>query len=86
MILIYLGIIFFIYINLKNKVNLLGNKINYIDSKFNEKNLNYLNNIKYKNISRVELSEISFEKFDENILQKIKRQQIEFCNNQNKYF
>ena len=38
-----------------------------------------------KSISKGELSEISFEKFDENILQQIKSQQMEFCNNQNKY-
>ena len=113
-ILIYTGIIYFIYHNYKeinpqnsqikynlfknetkeqmiNKINILENKIenlnlklngfiNYAPKSKNEENIN--NNI---GISRTELSEVSFEKFDENVLQEIKKQQMEFCNDQTKY-
>lgn len=113
-ILIYTGIIYFIYHNYKeinpqnsqikynlfknetkeqmiNKINILENKIENLNSKLNdfinyapksknEENIN--NNI---GISRAELPEVSFEKFDENVLQEIKKQQMEFCNDQTKY-
>lgn len=69
-------------INLENKINLLENKIDNLTTNFKEQ-INPINN--NKNISKIELSEISFEKFDENILQQIKSQQMEFCNNENKY-
>ena len=69
-------------INLENKINLLENKTDNLTRKFNE-HINRINN--NKNISEVELSEISFEKFDENIFQQIKSQQMEFCNKENKY-
>ena len=118
MTLIYIGIIPFIFIKLKeiddkvqnnqtkndslllNKINILENKIDNISAKLNEYNITniYINNKDYpnkelesqninnnKNISEVDLTEISFEKFDENILQQIKNQQMEFCNNENKY-
>ena len=118
MTLIYIGIIPFIFIKLKeiddkvqnnqtkndslllNKINILENKIDNISAKLNEYNITniYINNKDYpnkelesqninnnKNISKVDLTEISFEKFDENILQQIKNQQMEFCNNENKY-
>jgi len=99
MILLYHVIICFIFIDIKqitdknqtksdllqNKINTLENRIDKISAKLNEYNLinNHINNNKY--ISEVELSEISFEKFDENVLQQIKNQQMEFCNNENKY-
>lgn len=86
---------------MEGKINLLENKIDNLITKLNEYNLTniHINNKDYpnkefendqninnnKNISEVELSEISFEKFDENILQQIKSQQMEFCNNQNRY-
>ena len=37
------------------------------------------------NLQGEELPEISYEKFDENIFQEVQKQQMEFCNNQNKY-
>jgi hypothetical protein len=102
MIVIYIGIICFIYIknevgdkeqsnqiknetnikiiNLENKINLLENKLYNLSAKFNEQ----INN--NSNKTKIELSEISFEKFDENIFQQIKNQQMEFCNNQSIYF
>jgi len=108
--LVFLGIIYFIYINkkeltikiqnnqiknnlvlnetitkiinLENKINLLENKTDNLTKKFNE-SINPINN--NKNTSTADLSEISFEKFDENILQQINSQQMEFCNNKNKY-
>jgi len=58
-------------INLENKINLLENKTDNLTRKFNE-HINRINN--NKNISEVELSGISFEKFDENIFQQIKSQ------------
>jgi FkbM family methyltransferase len=101
MIVIYIGIICFIYIknevgdkeqsnqiknetnikiiNLENKINLLENKLYNLSAKFNEQ----INN--NSNKTKIELSEISFEKFDENIFQQIKNQQMEFCNNQSIY-
>jgi FkbM family methyltransferase len=101
MILIFIGIICFIYIknevgdkeqsnqiknetkikiiNLENKINLLENKLYNLSAKFNEQ----INN--NSNKTKIELSEISFEKFDENIFQQIKNQQMEFCNNQSIY-
>jgi FkbM family methyltransferase len=48
--------------------------------KKNEENIN--NNT---NIEGEDFPEISYEKFDENIFQEVKKQQMEFCNNQNKY-
>jgi FkbM family methyltransferase len=50
-----------------------------LSAKFNEQ----INN--NSNKTKIELSEISFEKFDENIFQQIKNQQMEFCNNQSIY-
>ena len=82
-------------LHLQNKINILENRINKISAKLNEyilinkefeshkKSEHNINNNKY--ISEVELSEISFEKFDENVLQQIKNQQMEFCNNEKKY-
>jgi len=78
-------------LNLEEKINLLENKINNLKSKVNEENNfdvkskneeNIINNI---NMKSEELPEISFEKFDENIFKEIKKQQMEFCNDQNKY-
>jgi hypothetical protein len=71
-----------------NEYKLTNNHINNKDYPIKEiesQNKSEQNIINNKNISEVELSEISFEKFDENILQQINRQQMEFCNNQNKY-
>ena len=79
-------------LNLEEKLILLENKINNLKSKDNEgnnydsKNKNEENIINNTNIEGEELPEISYEKFDENIYQEVKKQQMEFCNNQNKYF
>ena len=78
-------------LNLEEKLILLENKINNLKLKDNEGNNNDLKNkneeniINNTNIEREELPEISYEKFDENIYQEVKKQQMEFCNNQNKY-
>jgi len=66
--------------NLKNKINMIESKLNISNQNLNIENSN--NNI---NLSAAELLEITFEKFDENIFQELKNQQIEFCNNQTKY-
>ena len=78
-------------LNLEEKLILLENKINNLKLKDNEgnnndsKNKNEENIINNTNIEGEELPEISYEKFDENIYQEVKKQQMEFCNNQNKY-
>ena len=67
-----------------NHTNTRINKKDYPNKEFKSKNKSEKNIINNTNISGVELSEISFKKFDENILQQIKSQQMEFCNHQNK--
>ena len=64
--------------NLRNKINMIETKL--INSNINIGNINNNNNP-----SGTELPEISFEKFDENIYQELKKQQMEFCNDQTKY-
>ena len=77
-------------LNFEAKINLLENKINNLKSKDNEDNIynskikNEENNINNTKIEGEDLPEISYEKFDENIFQEVKKQQMEFCNNQNK--
>ena len=77
-------------LNFEAKINLLENKINNLKSKDNEDNI-YNSKIKNEeninNNTKIEgedLPEISYEKFDENIFQEVQKQQMEFCNNQNK--
>jgi len=78
-------------LNLEEKINLLENKIHNLKSKVNEENnfdaksKHEENNINNTNMKSEELPEISFEKFDENIFKEVKKQQMEFCNDQNKY-
>ena len=78
-------------INFEAKINLLENKIISLKSKDNEDNIynskikNEENNINNTKIEGEDLPEISYEKFDENIFQEVQKQQMEFCNNQNKY-
>ena len=78
-------------LNFEAKINLLENKINNLKSKDNEDNIynskikNEENNINNTKIEGEDLPEISYEKFDENIFQEVQKQQMEFCNNQNKY-
>ena len=93
-ILINFGIVYYIYINkkelndeikikmlkLEEKINLLENKMN--SSKQNKNEELIINNTE---IQGEELPEISYEKFDDNIFQEVKKQQMEFCNEQNKY-
>ena len=93
-ILIFIIIIYLIYDNkeeFKSQSNFLNenimnlkNKINMIETKLN--NLNQNRNIEINNISlsSEDLPLISFEKFDENIYQELKKQQMEFCNEQTK--
>lgn len=76
---------------MKKKIKLLEREIKCLKSKNNEEN-NFDSESKNKeninnntNIQGEELPEITYEKFDENIFQEIKKQQIEFCNHQNKY-
>jgi len=64
----------------EDKMNMLESKINILKSKQNEENI-----INKANLQGEELPEISYEKFDENIFQEVQQQQMEFCNNQNKY-
>jgi len=64
--------------NLRNKINMIETKL--INSNINIGNINNNNNP-----SGAELPEISFEKFDEIIYQELKKQQMEFCNDQTKY-
>lgn len=78
-------------LNFEEKIKLLESEIKCLKSKNNEEN-NFDSESKNKeninnntNIQGEELPEITYEKFDENIFQEIKRQQIEFCNDQNKY-
>ena len=68
-----------------NHTNTLINNKDYPNKEFKSQNKSEKNINNNTNISGVELSEISFKKFDENILQQIKSQQMEFCNHQNKY-
>ena len=68
-----------------NSANIHINNKDYPNKEFESQNKSEQNINNNKNISEVELSEISFEKFDENILQQIKSQQMEFCNEQNRY-
>ena len=87
-------------LNFEEKINLLESKINslesnqkeeknYISKSKNEENINNneLGKLIYNNsdIQGEELPEISYEKFDENIFQEVKKQQMEFCNDQKKY-
>ena len=72
-------------INEYNITNILIKNKDYPNKEFKSQNKIEQNIINNTNISGVELSEISFKKFDENILQQIKSQQIEFCNNESKY-
>jgi len=79
-------------LNFEKRIKLLESKIKSLNVKDNEennfdsKNKNEENiNINNTNIQGEELSEKSYEKFDENIFQEVKKQQMEFCNNQNKY-
>ena len=78
-------------LNFEEKIKLLESEINRLKSKNNEENnfdsksKNKENIINNTNIQGEELPEISYEKFDENIYQEVKKQQMEFCNNQNKY-
>lgn len=78
-------------LNFEKKIKLLESKIKSLNSKdnkennFDSKNKNENTNINNTNIQGEELPEISYEKFDENIFQEVKKQQMEFCNNQNKY-
>jgi len=86
-------------LNFEEKINLLESKINslesnqkeeknYISKSKNEENINNneLGKLIYNNsdIQGEELPEISYEKFDENIFQEVKKQQMEFCNDQKK--
>ena len=70
---------------------MLESKLNNLKSKDKEENNFEVQSKKEENINNNtniksnELPEISYEKFDENILQEIKKQQMEFCNDQNKY-
>ena len=79
-------------LNFEEKLILLENKINNLKLKDNKginydsKNKNEENIINNTNIEGEELPEISYEKFDENIYQEVKKQQMEFCNNQNTSF
>ena len=94
-IIIFILIIYLIYDNkkefkaqsnfLNESIMNLKNKINMIETKLN--NLNQNRNIEINNISlsSEDLPLISFEKFDENIYQELKKQQMEFCNEQTKY-
>ena len=77
-------------LNFEEKIKLLESEIKCLKSKNNEENnldseSKNKENINNTNIQGEELPEISYEKFDENIFQEIKKQQIEFCNDQNKY-
>ena len=62
----------------------LRNKINMIETKIINSNIDIGNTNNNNNPSGAELLEISFEKFDENIYQELKKQQMEFCNDQTK--
>jgi len=70
------------FFNFEKQFNLLKSKINYY---FDVKIKNEENIYNNTNMKSEELSEISYEKFDEKIFQEVKRQQKEFCNNQKKY-
>jgi len=72
LLLINFGIVNYIFIYKKEqKDKAIGKKIKNI------------NNNAY--MESEELPEISYEKFDENIFQEVKKQQMKFCNEQNKY-
>jgi len=72
-------------LNEYNLTNIQINNKDYPNKEFESQNKSEEYIINNQNISEVELPEISFEKFDENILQQIKNQQMEFCNNEKKY-
>ena len=72
-------------LNEYNITNIYINNKDYPNKEFESQNKSEQNINNNKNISKVDLTEISFEKFNENILQQIKNQQMEFCNNENKY-
>lgn len=72
-------------LNFEKRIKLLESKIKSLNVKDNEennfdsKNKNEENiNINNTNIQGEELSEKSYEKFDENIFQEVKKQQMEF--------
>jgi FkbM family methyltransferase len=65
----------------ENKIKYLGNHIKYIENELERQNKN--NSIPKLTL---ELGEIDFEEFNEDILNKIKDNQNEFCLNEKKYF